>query len=40
VSTIANAIVEGKTETESAYDAADYDQQYADLNAEPETAGV
>src|SRR6202171_1576746 len=37
---IANAIVEGKTETESAYDAADYDGQYADIAAEPETAGV
>jgi small subunit ribosomal protein S2 len=40
VSTIANAIVEGKTETESAYDAADYDQQYTELAPEPAAAGV
>jgi len=31
----------GKTETESAYDAADYEEQYADLGAaEPAAAGV
>jgi small subunit ribosomal protein S2 len=41
VSTIANAIIEGKTETESAYDASDYEEQYADLGAaEPAAAGV
>ena len=40
VSTIANAIVDGKTETESALDANDYDDQYADFAGEPETAGV
>jgi hypothetical protein len=41
VSTLANAIIEGKTETESAYDATEYDQQYADVAAgEPVEAGV
>src|SRR5579884_892486 len=40
VSTIANAIIEGKTETESAYDQADYDQQYAEVAGEPAAAGV
>jgi small subunit ribosomal protein S2 len=30
VGKIADAIIEGKTETESAYDAADYDEAYAD----------
>jgi len=40
VSTIANAIVEGKTETESAYDAADYEDQYAEVASEPAAAGV
>jgi small subunit ribosomal protein S2 len=44
VGKIADAIIEGKTETESAYDAAAYDQQYADLSAtaeaEPEEVGV
>ena len=40
VSTIADAIIEGKTETESAYDAADYEEQYAEVAGEPVEAGV
>jgi small subunit ribosomal protein S2 len=40
VSTIANAIIEGKTEVESAYDAADYEQQYTEIEPEPEPAAV
>ena len=40
VSTIANAIIEGKTEVESAYDAADYEQQYTEIEPDPEPAAV
>ena len=40
VSTIANAIIEGKTETESSYDQADYEQQYAEITPEAEAATV
>ena len=34
VGKIADAIIEGRTETESAYDAQDYDDEYADTSAE------
>jgi small subunit ribosomal protein S2 len=34
VGKIADAIIEGRTETESAYDAQDYDEQYAEMGAE------
>jgi small subunit ribosomal protein S2 len=40
VGKISDAIIEGKTETESAYDAADYDEAYAPVEAEPEPATV
>jgi small subunit ribosomal protein S2 len=33
VGKIADAIIEGRTETESAYDAQDYDEQYAEASA-------
>ncbi len=36
VSKISDAIIEGRTETESAYDASDYEQQYADYQDEPD----
>src|SRR5579864_8859771 len=41
-SKIADAIIEGRTETESSYDAADYEQQYAEQTpeAEPAAAGA
>ncbi len=34
VGKIADAIIEGRTETESAYDAQDYDEQYAQVSAD------
>ncbi len=34
VGKIADAIIEGRTETESAYDAQDYDEQYAETGAD------
>ena len=37
VSKIADAIIAGRTETESSYDEASYDQQYAERASEPET---
>jgi small subunit ribosomal protein S2 len=37
VGKVADAIVEGKTESESSYDAAEYDQQYAEIAQNPET---
>jgi len=41
VSKIADAIIEGRTETESAYDAQDYDDQYAEMGADAaQTAAV
>jgi small subunit ribosomal protein S2 len=45
VGKIADAIIEGKTEVESSYDASAYEQQYDELSAksedaEPEPAGV
>jgi small subunit ribosomal protein S2 len=40
VSTIANAIIEGKTEVESAADAADFDDQFSEIDAQPEPAAV
>jgi small subunit ribosomal protein S2 len=40
VSTIANAIIEGKTETESSYDQTEFEQQYAEIGAEAEPTGA
>ena len=40
VGKIADAIIEGRTETESAYDAQDYDEQYADAAADAAEAAV
>jgi hypothetical protein len=34
VGKIADAIIEGKTETESSFDAASYEDQYSDLAAD------
>src|SRR5581483_3995150 len=40
VSKIADAIIEGKTESESSYDAGEYDQQYAEIAADAAPAAV
>jgi small subunit ribosomal protein S2 len=40
VGKIADAIIEGRTETESAYDAPDYDEQYAESGADAHAEAV
>jgi small subunit ribosomal protein S2 len=40
VGKIADAIIEGKTENESAYDSEDYEAAYADVEADAEPVGV
>ena len=40
VGKIADAIIEGKTETESSFDAQSYDEQYAEVAAAPEEDAV